>query len=530
MKKVFTLILAILFAFNSVAYAGVTATPGGSSSAGGTSSGGYGIDIAAGCKLNWSYFTGNVTLNCALSGFSRSLAVSSGKGAYVTIPQRSNTSITTWCDWRWFAKYVKSFPGDFNSSPWVSNLGRLADADLVTEASNSGYSHDATKEIYVGPSDYLNGVWTVPAWQQSYTETQNTLVSASIGSTALMGDRSGESAQNLFDNPTSSVPYSGTSGSTEMTHSRTISASYMPITRTVTYWTDGSTNWGWVASGWTKGSKVNFSRSLNYTVTQPPTPQKYFRPFDLNTKTAAITADVQTTYPDYVVSLPLRIIVDNKQGIADGSPIKTLDTNTSTWFNVKVLNDQFGIPPESSGGIDLEDSIPGSAYKLGDGTYGTGVIIGIGSGGATVTGKFSTDGVSPYDVSGSMSKASYWGGALKGGISSSKASLTSGGTEKIGGETFSFAPGWYGANFYFKTTSMGNYKLSNSGRPWWEIQYEAGKFYTYGVSYSGTVNIGSITEPTINSKNFYAGLASKMLNQPFMCGEFVAKTVGGGID
>lgn len=537
MKKIFKLIiLSIMFiSFNlTFAFAGVSdsgGTSGGGGGEGWDGKWGIGPDVSAN-GLQWFTFSGDKTLKTDITFYQRSRKITgTRKGAYLGIHSKL-LNRWTWLDWRYWDFYIQGSPSEYDS--WYrgngvyqsTGHGRLPDAELVTEASNNGYSYNNGK-YYTNGRKKLDAVWVVGR-RESRTESKTTIVYAESGGTVILADRSNESAQSLYNNPTTSVNYSGQSGQTEMNHSNTIKATYMTITKTTTYMSDGTSTWD-ETSTYTKGGKTYATKSISYDVIQPDVKQVYFKPFDLNKNGVADDADVKNSYPAFNGTVPLNMSVDNLQGINDGSALKTLDTNTSLKFNVTFDNDQFGIPYANEGGFNLGDGAPGESYKNSDGTYRSDVISAVGYNGTAVTGKIKASGMSEQNVYGNVSNDVYWSGSMKASVSSNSASLTFSQTEKIGGNNFSFNKGWRGGNFAFKTIKMGRYSLQNGSRPWWEMQYEKGKFYSYGVKYSGTIRVDSISNPTVNDTNLYSKLAGRNMVQPIIKGTIDAKTVGGNL-
>ncbi len=169
------------------------------------------------------------------------------------------------------------------------------------------------------------------------------------------------------------------------------------------------------------------------------------------------------SYPEYTgATKELKVQVDNKQNITEGREIQTLDTNTSTPFQIRVLNDQLGLPKAAEGGFTLEDSIPGQSYLLNTIYYRPEVVAYIGKKETTSTGHI-YDGTIDNQVNGDVSKDSYCGGHLKAALNVYSASLTYNGSEKLGNQVFTFDKNWFGGMFRFKTTKMADYWLTNNG-------------------------------------------------------------------
>lgn len=530
-------VMATLF-FAKPSFAGVSNSIGtGSSSGGGGSVGqSWGIGYSRSPNgLAWVGFKGSKELICEIPFFNRTHQVkNASKGYYLTLDSKKENK-TTWLNWAYWDSCLKA-PSNYDYMYKSRGLlgvytktghGMLPDPEVVAEANKNGFKYNSTGKYYTNGKQKLDAVW-VEGYQESATDTITTIVYAEAGGSALMKDRSNESASSLYNNPTKSLTYTGKSGPTEMSHSKTIEATFMKITKTETYMTNGSKKWN-VKTTYSKGGKTYSSKTIKYNVKQASISEKYYKPYDLNRNGLALDSDVKSSYPSYSASSPLLMSVNNRQNITDGSALKTLDTNTKLSFNVKFNNDQFGLPTAAQGGFDLLLNAPGSSYKNSNGTYSASVLDEVGLQGNAATGQLSADGMSAVNVNGKISKDAYWGGSLKADLSANSASLTYSGAEKIGGNSFSFGKGWTGGDFVFKTTKMGIYNLSSNGRNWWEAQYEQGKFYCYGVEYKGTITVGNISNPSIVNSNLYARLASKTVTQPVLKGKFEAKTVAGNL-
>lgn len=537
--KVFLTLLIILIFNSNLVLAGVANSNGSSTGGGGnggssTSAFKMGSDYSSG--LNWNYFKGNKTITTSLpfaKQYGGSAVVANGtKGAHVL--KHSNGRGWEFFRWQWWyglaglrdpSRYVNL---GFYDHVWQELDGKLKDPELVKEATKNGFNYNSTKQLYEASNGQkVDAVW-ITGVQKSSSDTKKVIVYAEIGGKILLKDRSNESANTLYEKPTMSVPYNGQSEPGEMNHKKTIKATYMTVTKKTTYTTDGNKKWNMKYS-YSKGGKTYDSRDINYSVIQPDVEQVYFRPFDLNRNGVANDNDVKLSYPQYKATTNLKMSVDNNQYITNGDLLKTLDTNNALRFKINFQNKQFGVPDYSEGGVDLNQEAPGNNFKIKNNYYSPNVINSIGVNGNIQTGKFWSKNLAEQKIKGNISKDTYWAGSMKSSISTNTASLTYLGDEKIGGDVFSFTRGWTGGEFDFKTTKIGTYKLTSNGRDWWEMQYEKGKFYGYGVSYSGIINNSNIGIPKINETNLYYGLASRNLVQPILKGTFEAKTIGGNI-
>lgn len=546
MKKVSKILCGLMLVFTMFSglctpvFAGTNDSAGVGSGSGGSGGGnvawGFGPSYSK-YGLQWETFKGSKTLKTDMGwkAYDRTLNLSNtNKGAYLKL-YSNKAKRWTWHNWKYWDECMGGAPSRIDW--WYGGKGlyqskghgKLPDAELIAEAINSGFSYNTSQKWYKKGNQKLDAVWITVTWtQKSEVKTEQSIVYAEQDGNVLI-DRRNESAQSIYSSPTKSLPYGGKTKANQYNYSSNIKASYTTITKKTTWKQDQNGNKKDVVTTYSKGGTTSSSRDITYKVTQPGVSQTYFKPYDLNRNGVATDSDVKSTYPEYNGGSPLKMSVDNKQGITNGSALKTLDTNTSLPFSIKFQNGQFGIPTASEGGFNLADNAPGGVYKNSDGSYNSGVIGAIGSAGTANTGQFWSSGMSTQNVSGNISKDSYWAGSMKANLSANTASLTYGNTEKIGGDAFSFGKVWQGGDFIFKTTKIGTYKLTNSGRSWWEMQYEKGKFYGYGIEYKGMINIGNIGQPSITHTNLYAGLASKNMVQPIVKGTFESKTVGGNI-
>ena len=548
-KRISGLLFTLIFLMlnSSIAFAGTSGTPGGSgggSGGGGSSNSMFKMGTSYSRKgLQWANGLGNVNWSSpapfANQAGGNTFKANAVKWANI---QKWNNSTNSWFNFRWswwfsiahLQNPIHYIQNSYYTKVWQSLGGQLTDNDLVNTAKADGFYYNAGKQLYERSDGVkLDIAWTNDIQQQSVTTPGTTIVAADIDGVALMPDRSNESAQSLYFNPTASIPYSGKSLPTELNHKKIINATFMHVTRTVTTYIIGKDKAGNDIIerdiSYSKGSKYSISREIKYDVEAPLITQTFFKPFDLNKNGLADDSDVNQTYPNYDAGNALLMSVDNKQNIVDGTLLKTLDTNASLFFNITFKNSQFGIPNKTENGFDIIDSAPGIKFKNPDETYKNSVIESVGSNGTYKTGELSSGSMVPKDIDGNISKDSYWNMSAKAGISDSNGSLTYGDSEKVGGDEFSFIKGWNGGNFAFKTTTMGTYNLGANSRPWWEVQYEQGEFYGYGISYSGTISVGSISEPTVNQSNLYARLGTSIMVQPILKGTIEAKTIGGTI-
>ena len=550
-------IMIMVFSSSLTVFAGTSSSNGSSNGSSGSGDLYYKVGTSYSSGFRWVYFTGNKTVSSPAPHCDARVEMNGTHGAHI----EKNDYKHGWYffTWDWYFSWAHAptpgaltrvLPGDkypYYVDPWnnivdpnqpggnkgntykVGCKGKLTNQELVEEAKRNNFSFNDWDLMYrqSGTNQGLEAVW-IAGWQKSDSDSKETIVKIKSDDEVTL-DRTSESAEDLYNNPTTEGEYYGKSLPTEMNHKKVITVTTQTVTKKDTYMTNGTDNWNHNIS-YSKGGTNTITRTIKYTVKVPTIEKTMFRPFDLNKNGVADENEVKQTYNDYQNGSPeLKMSVDNKQNIIDGKAIQTLDTNTSTSFNVTFNNDQFGIPKKSEGGFDLLDESPGKDYKLDDGTYSKDVINNYNNLGSTNTGLFQSDNMSDINVEGLQTDYIYWGGSLNADISSSNASLIFDNQENKGGNQFTFGKEFGGGDFTFKTIKIGDYKLVNGEIPWWEAQYEQGRFYTYGVEYKGIIKIDGIYDPTIVDQGMYAKLYSNVNTQPILKGLFKAKTVGGNI-
>lgn len=439
--------------------------------------------------------------------------------------------------------------GDSDS---YSYFGKFKDQDFVKEANKNGFTYQDSTYLYYNSSTgkYLDAICIKEEEKpQDHSETKTKKVIEKViyefgdGTKETDIDDSGKTAKELWDNGKTEWSYEGDSYRS-IDYKHVIKVTVRTITQKTTWKTLG----GKEVNGsknitYTKNGTKTMKKTITYKVQKPEIKTTIYTPFDLNRNGVAKTEDIKATYPDYneLNAKKLNMSVNNYQDIMDGTALQTLDTNTSTKFNITFNNDQFGIPKASEGGIDIDKSVPFSNLKLPEGCYSTNMIFGNNyweNSNKAVTGILKATGngcttttMDPMNLEGYLSKNYYWGGSMSSDLSADTGTLTYNNDERIGGNPFTFSRDneFKGGDFIFKTTKTGDYNLKSNGRNWWEVQYEQGIFYTFEIWYEGNITTTDITNPTEVSSNQYTALASKDVYQPVMKGLFEAKTVAGNI-
>ena len=540
-------------------------TPSGNSSTGGNwwTRIGSGYGGSAGFKWVGSKNGATISMPAACPNRYGDVINLKGKSAWVT--KHSKTDGWFFIRWAWWFRYAAAMsPGateragyyndawNSSASDSYSNRGRLKDADLVKEASKNGFVFQPGSLLYynAGRGQYLDAICVKEEEKpQNHSETKTKKVIEKViyefgdGTKETDLDDSGKTAKELWDNGKTEWSYEGDSYRS-IDYKHVIKVTVRTITQKTTWKTLG----GKEVNGsknitYTKNGTKTMKKTITYKVQKPEIKTTIYTPFDLNRNGVAKTEDIKATYPDYNESnaKKLDMSVNNYQNIMDGTALQTLDTNTSTKFNITFNNDQFGIPKASEGGIDIDKSVPFSNLKLPEGCYSTNMIFGNNyweNSPKAVTGILKATGngcttttMDPMNLEGCLSKNYYWGGSMSSDLSADTGTLTYNNDERIGGNPFTFSRDneFKGGDFIFKTTKTGDYNLKSNGRNWWEVQYEQGIFYTFEIWYEGNITTTDITNPTEVSSNQYTALASKDVYQPVMKGLFKAKTVAGNI-
>ena len=353
----------------------------------------------------------------------------------------------------------------------------------------------------------------------------------------------------LYNNAPEDDVYEGKTEQGQTKYLCCVKATLRKVIKTTT--TNGSTS----STKYSYSTTKTLSKQIRYEVKAPSVAQKYFKPYDLNTMDIAKESIVKKAYKNYrekATNGTMDITVDNYQDIKDGKSLKALDTNSSIKFKI-ILNNNFGLPNT----IKMLDSQPSDGVntsynnKAYPGVFKNKIVERAGS---TATGvlkytkgnvvKSKGNKVLSKNINGIYSKDYYWNASLIMSINSNYASISINNDEVIGksndGKSDSSScltktsnSKFRGGEFKFKTTKTGDYYLSNGvNKNWWEITYNQGIYYAYGIKYQGEINAdpASITNPSVIRSGLYAGLSTKTMRQPVVRGKINAKTVGGDLD
>lgn len=584
-KKILTLILVICSIFitnNSLVYADA----GGTASGSGAHAGGGKTNIYLNRKMDiyWGTTTTGHTIvyysasdkNTLCWGISKKQAPAAydycrnttiqipadKKGAYLLFNQ--NGIIGKDFCWKGGDAY----------NPRKETPPSLSDIALIAGARDQGYTwqtHTVAGSSYCRHYYYRESDGTWLDWvfvpKDRYTsdpddptkqgpETKTTLVTVYQNDTTVY-DISNKSDSELYTTAAGgggSYNYDITTGYGDNNHSSKLSAVYWNITRTPQYElavrnydttdADGTichhTQRYYKLTGYTYSHSVagTLKRDSSYKFNIPTFNQTYYKPYNLNRNGVVSNSECDSLgIPNS--SQPLDMSVNNNQGITDGSKIKTVDTNTATRFNVKFNNDQFGLP------FTLYDDNPESGLKIANGYNPSAVddandhnsnngfkfnsVFGSVYSGSLNSFNANDNQSSNRDEYGSQTKK--WGGTLQMGINgSNSASLTFNGYEFTSNQLYTKNKGFRGGDFDFKTIKTGTYKLYNNSKNYWNAKYTEGLWYTYGISYRGTINNSGISFPEVYKTKVWCDSSTKVCNQPVLIGTFEAKTLGGTTD
>ena len=480
-----------------------------------------------------------------------------GQGSYYNVPagytgyymqgyQFSNPSNAIWNDYNitktvynpWSSGWLfKTTIGGFSNA---LGAGQLPNPQAQQQAINDGYG-PLSQGVYAKGQRWLDAVFYQPVQKQTPPDTvesrktifKTTGTNNDFDKTSKTQTQDG--LKELYENLVTEVPYGDTtnqsnsgSGLPGFGYSKEIRANVGELKKTTTYYPresrDGGRTWTALQVKSIKYELVKtnyYANTFEYNVKTKPIEQTWFRPFDLNRNNVADENDVSKDFPSYKRgSQPLSMQVDNKQNITDGKTgIQTLDTNTSTSFDVK-FNDKMGLPSNIE---DLLDQRPSSLSGQNPGKTGEFNRL-------IETGQL----YSSKDIDGYYTNYASWGGSLLAGVDTNNSSLTYNGQEKQGPSPIPIVGINKGVvnNFRFKTIKVGDAFLTNgNGKNWWTLNYTKGNQYTYGLSYSGIVRTDGFgaNGPSITQSGMYTAWNSKQLEQPVLKGKFTAKTVAGDL-
>lgn len=524
------------------AFAGVSSSPGSSVKGGGLGRGAkyyYDTSIGPGkgksSGIRWSpVYNGNVQWSSDLHYHPEDLSPFYTQ-ARKWICVQKDVRKKGWHNfkWKWWYRYLgdpsrygtkKLRYYNYADGAWC-NRHNIVDTEILQAVRQSGYNWNSGRSLWTNGSQHVDIAW-VSSVQKSEANQRWTIYKVWDGNN-LITDNSHRTAEDLYNHPTTEVTYKGKTGVNDYHYSRTYYATYMLVTRKRTYTNDGNGHIGNDKNTYSKGSETSYyTGTVTYDLTPPDVTQDWYRPSDLNRNGLANDDDVKQTYPEY--NNPkgnVDVTVDNYIGQTDGSYLKTLDTNNRKSFLFKVNSGILGLP------LNIKDSMPGGdKYNQADGSYNSSVMGDVGVASNSNNGVMKFNGGNNTDIYGQISNDFMWGGGAYLAVSDNNASIEYGGTEKVGSEGLNVPRDWRGGNMNFRSIHVGKYNLMSGGnRPWWEMTYEKGKFYTYGVEYQGKITISGVQAPSVINKGFYTRLASKQLVQPLVRGLFDVSTVAGDL-
>lgn len=387
--------------------------------------------------------------------------------------------------------------------------------EFIQEANASGYNIELKRgALYKSNSgDYADAIWiedTPIIISIQSTKNVITAVEYSADSSKNFDDND-KSAEWLYNNGRTSDTFGYNSIDGEYNFNHTIKVTTITVTK--------HTTWEEFSNGVRQNERTTYSTSNKRTKTIiaswmadiPTLSYNPFKPLDLSTKEPAERSVLEKSehymWSDFRSEAIIANINNNKgSGEDKNAPMRVLDTNEVKPFSVKFDNDQFGIPTESQGGINVGASKPEFNPSLDRVQIYWDAKIELAS---------STKSTDPQVVS-----------------------LEYDGTEYKGREKITEGLGWRGGDFGYRSIKQGNYYLSDgTTNPFWTVSMMTGKYFKYGAGYATTVtatasgpqftNLSSESNVNVTDTNEWLGFVDKLIKQPILYGEFESKTVGG---
>lgn len=416
--------------------------------------------------------------------------------------------------YRWESWMVEGLgdPGS-SSNKLLWSESHLLPKEFIEEAKNSGFTSEVKKgALYKGGGEYADAIWLqeIPVIKSSKNSKHViTAVEYSANSSKNFNNNS-KSAKWLYENPQTSRTFSYNSRDKEYNFNHTIKVTTMTVTK--------HTTWEEFSNGKKQNVRTTYSTSNKKTKTVraswmadiPTLSYKPFKPLDLSTKEPAKRSVLEKSehymWNDFRSKAIIADINNNKgSGEDKNAPMRVLDTNEVKPFSVKFNNNQFGIPTESQGGINVRASKPGFSSSLDRVQIYWDAKIDLAA---------STKSTNPQVVS-----------------------LEYDGTEYKGREKITKGRGWRGGDFGYRSIKQGNYYLSDgTTNPFWTVSMMTGKYFKYGAKYTTTVT-ATASGPSftnlsgsnikVTNTNKWVGFVDKRIKQPILYGEFESKTVGG---
>ena len=551
-KKLATTLLAGVVALSSLGFigttqkveAGVFNSPG-SSSGGGNGGGGTwypgASNYTSGLQLTWTYGSGNkvVTIPGGMMRFidypysDRNLNISGTKWAFLTMNDITFTGVFEGMNRDHYIIWPIIDRMNGRNGVRIDRQSKKLTGDWVTYLKQQGADINSNGERYIYRGQYVDAInmtaYKITKPAKTTTETKKTIVKID-GTTDKNFDNTNKGLEWNFNNTKTTAPYNGKSNDGQATYGNKISKKVYEIKKTVTYpaysYMSDQRDPGYGAPKitYTKVREVDQSNTFKYKRQQPDPVCKFYAPYNLNkavgNKTGAMTSAEDTNLirskmgdykdPEGVMDID----PNNLLNVTDGSNLPMLDTNTPLKFTIKWNNSQFGLPEDK---IKLNDERPADGWSMSP----------------AVTGQWSASGSynqGNTDLSGQKSNTQYYSGHLVAGTSSNKSSLQyNDAEEKVGPEVMNVSKPNKGQTDTWKTrtTSIGTYNFTNGDVPFMMLQYSAGLRYTYGIEYSGIVDVNGFNAPNSVETGLYTTDGSTTVRQPILWGQFEAKTVAG---
>lgn len=415
--------------------------------------------------------------------------------------------------YRWQAWMLEG-NGDPSSTQNLWSKYNLLPQEFIEEARNSGFTTEVKSgALYMGGGQYADAIWLqeIPVIK-SNENSKNVITAVEYSADSSKNfDDNDKSAEWLYNNGRTSDTFGYNSIDGEYNFNHTIKVTTITVTK--------HTTWEEFSNGVRQNERTTYSTSNKRTKTIiaswmadiPTLSYNPFKPLDLSTKEPAERSVLEKSehymWSDFRSEAIIANINNNKgSGEDKNAPMRVLDTNEVKPFSVKFDNDQFGIPTESQGGINVGASKPEFNPSLDRVQIYWDAKIELAS---------STKSTDPQVVS-----------------------LEYDGTEYKGREKITEGLGWRGGDFGYRSIKQGNYYLSDgTTNPFWTVSMMTGKYFKYGAGYATTVtatasgpqftNLSSESNVNVTDTNEWLGFVDKLIKQPILYGEFESKTVGG---
>lgn len=231
---------------------------------------------------------------------------------------------------------------------------------------------------------------------------------------------------------------------------------------------------------WSEPTK-QFKKTITYDYSSSINQTKY-SPYNLNRNGLATTSDISSVW---VGNTKLDVTLDNEQGVADNSLLKTLDVNADSNFKFKFNNSTFGMPTN----LDWSTKVPtvNGYWDTNSSAYCNGNV------------SSNSDGYYRYNLTFNASINTI-------DTNNPTASLVFDNSELLATQqltkTYQGDGSFRGGDWISRFTYVGEYSLDNESstkfKDWWINTYNQAKLYEYGTEYKGRITLSGIENPYWN--------------------------------